>query len=463
MHAPVATKNPLGRILPADTVRPMAWPVTSLDDIQPIHLRLEKYHALGNDFLISVMSDEKQKELNARSIDWADLAQAACDRKSGIGADGLILAIGPTTDDYEWSSTSEDGSLEPHASLSGKATVRMILHNSDGSKANVSGNGMGCLAHAVARSQEPWKSSRLHAEALLQVPFCALPSGTDRGTLTRRLRASRLNVTIKTAAGNRRVTWNNNIQERIHGPQWMVESAEHSLLDRPGRLADFFQHADTEQLAGDLDPKSWNALVEMPAVMPGPDVPADLEEKIRRDFGDTNFDTGDVGNPHLVVNAGRELDLSEVARYGNEYASHFADGINVEFIHVPQQGVPELYMQVWERGAGITDACGTGAVVATHLAMRWELLTDAGWEQLQQEWRAKWSDESGRDAVESRFPSGAPYALIRMPGGTARVFFGDASGLEGEVPDRLLFEPLLCLMANYVGGVDYPILRHLQA
>lgn len=454
---------PIARILAADTVRHMAQPVASLDEIQPVHLRLEKYHALGNDFLICILPDDEKGQLDARSMDWADLAQAACSRKTGIGADGLILAVGPTTESYDLSATLEDGSPAPHASLSRNATVGMILYNSDGSKASVSGNGMGCLAHAVARTQEPWKSSRLHAEALTQVPYAALPVGTTREGLGRQLRAMSLELTIKTSAGDRRVTWNNNLRDRLHGPRWMREAAEHSMLEGPGRFADILDQVDAEEMAGDLDARSWNAMVEMPSVVPGPDVPADLEEKIRRDFGDTNYGTGDVGNPHLIINSGRDLSSSEIARYGSEYENHFADGINVEFIHVPQHGEPEFHMQVWERGAGITDACGTGAVVATHFAMYWELLTDVGWQQLQQEWRAERSDETGRDAAESRFPPGGPYALIRMPGGTARVFFGDASGLEGEVPNRLLFEPLLCLMADYVGGVDYPILKHLQA
>lgn len=437
--------------------------VTSLDETQPIHLRLEKYHALGNDFLISILSDDEKEELDGCSVDWAGLAQAVCNRRMGIGADGLILAIGPAISSYEWSSTLEDGSPVLHAPLSGKATVRMILYNSDGSKASVSGNGMACLAHAVARSQEPWKSSRRNAEALAQMPYAALPAGTTREALIRQLRAMRLELTIKTAAGDRRVTWNNNLRYPLHGPRWMRKSSEQSVLEGPRRLVDSFQRIDTEQLGGDIDVRSWNAAVGMPSVAPGPDVSADLEEKIRRDFGDTNFGTGDVGNPHLVIDSGRDLSPSEVAKYGSEYEGHFAGGINVEFIHVPKHGAPEFHLQVWERGAGITDACGTGAVVATHLAMHWELLTDVGWEQLQEEWRAEWSDESGRDVAQSRFPEGAPHALIRMPGGAARVFFGDASGLAGGIPHRLSYEPLLYLLADYAGGVDYPFLRHLQA
>lgn len=441
----------------------MAQSATSLDEIQPVHLRLEKYHALGNDFLITILSEDEKGKLDARSIDWSGLARAACNRKTGIGADGLILAVGVAVDAPDGSSVLEDDSPDLREPSRRHATVGMVLHNSDGSKASVSGNGMGCLAHAIARSEEPWKSSRLRAEALTQVPYAALPAGTTRGGLARELRAMSLELTIKTSAGDRCVTWNNNLQDRLHGPRWMRESARNSALEGPGRFADTLQQVDAEELAGDLDPTSWNAMVEMPSVVPGPDVPADLEERIRRDFGDTDFGTGDVGNPHLVIDSGRDLSPSEIARYGSAYESHFAGGINVEFVHVPKHGEPEFHLQVWERGAGITDACGTGAVVATHLAMHREWLVDAGWEQLQEEWRAEWSDESGRDAAESRFPPGGPCALVRMPGGTARVFYGEAAGLEGEVPHRLLFKPLLCLMADHVGDVDYPILRHLQA
>ena len=76
-------------------------------------IQLVKLHGLGNDFLVSL--DRGSPEL----------ARAACDRHTGIGADGLILG---------------------RRSAGGELTFR--LWNADGSEAEMSGNGMRCLAHA---------------------------------------------------------------------------------------------------------------------------------------------------------------------------------------------------------------------------------------------------------------------------------------------------------------------------
>ena len=78
-----------------------------------------KLHGTGNDFVL----------VDARSLtrDWPALAQAVCDRHFGIGADGLILAA-----------------------KSSDAPIRMRIFNADGSEAEMSGNGMRCLAKFAA-------------------------------------------------------------------------------------------------------------------------------------------------------------------------------------------------------------------------------------------------------------------------------------------------------------------------
>jgi diaminopimelate epimerase len=82
-------------------------------------VRLSKHHGLGNDFLVLVDLD------GASPVD-AHLARVVCDRRRGIGADGLIwVGPGPT----------------------------MVLHNADGSRAEMSGNGIRCLGQALARER----------------------------------------------------------------------------------------------------------------------------------------------------------------------------------------------------------------------------------------------------------------------------------------------------------------------
>jgi diaminopimelate epimerase len=76
-------------------------------------IELVKLHGLGNDFLVSL------------GAGCAELARSACDRHTGIGADGLVVG-----------GRDADG-------------LTFRLWNADGSEAEMSGNGMRCLAHAA--------------------------------------------------------------------------------------------------------------------------------------------------------------------------------------------------------------------------------------------------------------------------------------------------------------------------
>jgi diaminopimelate epimerase len=78
-------------------------------------IRLEKYHGLGNDFLVLL-------DLADSCPVGPDAVRALCDRHRGVGADGLIrVTPGPT----------------------------MELFNADGGQAEMSGNGIRCLAMAM--------------------------------------------------------------------------------------------------------------------------------------------------------------------------------------------------------------------------------------------------------------------------------------------------------------------------
>jgi diaminopimelate epimerase len=81
---------------------------------------LQKWHGAGNDFLVDV---QEPGEVNT----WSpDQVRAICRRATGVGADGLIVAV-----------------LDQ--------PVSMTLFNADGSRAEMSGNGARCLAAAVRR------------------------------------------------------------------------------------------------------------------------------------------------------------------------------------------------------------------------------------------------------------------------------------------------------------------------
>ena len=85
-----------------------------------MNMKLEKYHALGNDFLVLL-------DLDGRHPVEGLMARGLCDRHRGVGADGLIrVTAGPVPTPY-----------------------RMELYNADGGRAEMSGNGIRCLALAL--------------------------------------------------------------------------------------------------------------------------------------------------------------------------------------------------------------------------------------------------------------------------------------------------------------------------
>jgi diaminopimelate epimerase len=88
-------------------------------------LHLAKLHATGNDFLVRVSLDQGSRLLPAETV-----AQL-CDRHVGIGADGLIT-IGP-------------------GNVGDGVDCTMTLQNADGGEAEMSGNGIRCLAWVAAR------------------------------------------------------------------------------------------------------------------------------------------------------------------------------------------------------------------------------------------------------------------------------------------------------------------------
>ncbi|MBR6916949.1 MAG: diaminopimelate epimerase [Clostridia bacterium] len=75
-----------------------------------------------------------------------------------------------------------------------------------------------------------------------------------------------------------------------------------------------------------------------------------------------------VGNPHLVIFVD-DIDALPPETYGPLIEKHkaFPDGVNVEF--VKSLGNDRLRMRVWERGSGITLACGTGACASVSAAV----------------------------------------------------------------------------------------------
>ena len=75
-----------------------------------------------------------------------------------------------------------------------------------------------------------------------------------------------------------------------------------------------------------------------------------------------------VGNPHAVIFV-EDIQKAPLTTLGPvlEHHSFFPDGGNVEFVQVISKN--ELRMRVWERGSGVTWACGTGACASVTAAI----------------------------------------------------------------------------------------------
>jgi diaminopimelate epimerase len=243
-----------------------------------------------------------------------------CDRRTGIGADGLILA-GPA-----------DGS-----------GVTFRLWNSDGSEAEVSGNGLRCLAHAVARG---------------------------RGI-------AELTLPITTAAGVR--------VAEVHPTEDPLTADVEVDMGPVGALPG--AGGDAIGLVDHPTDAHWRDLLA----------------------GTSRGAQVSVGNPHLVLESSDPFDV-DLLSWGPFYEARVDGGINVEFIRIADQDVLDLV--VWERGSGITQACGSGATAAAHVAHEWGLVGEQ---------------------VEVRMPGGSATVTLTADGARLRgpsTFVADI-----EVPD----------------------------
>lgn len=257
---------------------------------------LHKFHGLGNDFLVWFQSEVPD--------DAGNRAAAWCNRTTGIGADGLIIAI--------------DNRIAP----------QFVLFNADGGRTEISGNGLRCFAHAIASRR-----------------------GEDS-----------LETVVATDTGDR-------------------------LVSITGAIS-----------------ATASASVGMGAPQPGPTLDGiDLRSHVEYEHAATI----DVGNPHVVIQVedSRAHDMTVV---GPAVEAHFKPtGINVHLVTPTHTGVT---MAIWERGVGVTDACGSGACAAAAIAAL---------------------SKPQQDTFE-----------VEMPGGSATVRVGDELTLVGPSTYIAAVEPL---------------------
>lgn len=280
--------------------------------------RLTKHHGLGNDFLVHLSTDGPAA--TDRAV-WVERAQRWCDRRRGIGADGLLIGL---VDDGPTSGPGVD--------------LEMLLVNADGSIAEMSGNGIRCLAQAAA--------------------LAGLGDRSPEGGV----------LVIDTDAGVRTVTFQ---APSEHLPSTMVASVDMGPAG-PGPEAD----RPVDITVDDVDDATAAALALAPL----------------------RSATFDLGNPHLVLLV-PDPDVVDLVAAGSTHESTFDSGINVHFIAASATEPDVVEMRVWERGAGITEACGTGATAVARAAHDWGLT--------------------------------GTHVEIRMPGGSVQVDVADSMTLHG--------------------------------
>ena len=243
-------------------------------------MKFSKLQATGNDFIL----------VDARTTEgeWSKLARAMCDRHFGIGADGLILVQDSTS-----------------------ADLKMRIFNSDGSEAEVSGNGLRCFARYAIEKGSTGKMP---------------PRGESRCNRDNR------SLTIETLSGIR------NVKAYMSGNK--VNQVEVNM-----GLPQFQPEQIPVKVKVDI-PISSGPILDYPLVIDGEKLTLSLLS---------------MGNPHAVSFSSRPVADFPLAEIGPKVEGHpmFPQRTNFEVARVLSRG--KIEARVWERGVGETLACGSGA------------------------------------------------------------------------------------------------------
>lgn len=229
-------------------------------------MKFTKMQGCGNDYVYVNCLEEELDQI-------PELARRLSDRHFGIGSDGLIL-------------------IKP----SGKADFTMEMYNSDGSRSQMCGNGIRCVAKYV------------YDKAL-----------TDKKK-----------ISVETGAGIKYLDLK--VKEG-----WVTEVTVD--MGKPITQAELIPVVSEEKEVIAKSVTVGGISYEMTCVS--------------------------MGNPHAVVfvEDTKQVDIEKIGPLF-EHHEMFPERTNTEFIHVISREL--IDMRVWERGAGETLACGTGACASVY-------------------------------------------------------------------------------------------------
>jgi len=237
-------------------------------------MKFSKLQATGNDFiLVDALTGPGEG-------DWGEVTQAMCDRHFGIGADGLILVQNSTI-----------------------ADLKMRILNSDGSEAEVCGNGLRCFAKY------------------------AIEKGLT-GKMSSRAELSNLYLAIETLAGVRKV-------------KAYMSGNKVNRVEVDMGLPQFQPEQVPVKIKVDIIP-----ILDYALVINGKELTLALLS---------------MGNPHAVSFLSQPIADFPLAEIGPKVEKHpiFFQRTNFEIASVLSR--EKIEARVWERGVGETLACGSGA------------------------------------------------------------------------------------------------------
>ncbi len=272
-----------------------------------MELHVTKYHGLGNDFI--VMREEEA----AKVADLNDLIVQVCDRHTGIGADGFIIP-----------KTMPEGS---------EAQFEMVYYNQDGSRAPMCGNGIRCL------------SGFLSDEKLIDCDV--LPIATLAGLKT---------VTIENLDPFQvRPMCGNGIRclSGFLSDEKLIDCDVLPIATLAGLKTVTIENLDPFQVRvnmgkADFAPEAIAAQSDQPVW--------DLE--LDTDQGKQTVCSFFMSTVHTVVFD--DDPMGDIEQKGKALCFHpfYTEQTNVNFVNVLDP--KHIQVQTYERGCGVTLACGTG-------------------------------------------------------------------------------------------------------
>lgn len=236
-------------------------------------MKFTKMHGCGNDYVyVNCLSETVEHPEEA--------AKFVSDRHFGIGSDGLILIKPSKTADFE-----------------------MAMYNADGSRGEMCGNGIRCVAKYVYDYGLTDKT-QISVETLAGIKYLQL------------------------AVEDGRVS-----EVRVNMGAPILEAETIPVLITRG------------EPEGNIPGNPAHPVIAQPMTVAG------KEYKVT---------CVSMGNPHCVVFMDEDVRGLDLEKIGPDFENHelFPKRINTEFVNVIDE--THLRMRVWERGSGETLACGTG-------------------------------------------------------------------------------------------------------